>query len=109
MMVKTKLVYTYEPGKFVLIKNEKSSYKYVSKVLFSLAYKFYSPVLRGLPDYIVIKTKIDTLKPGFYEVKFENRPLTREQEKLMSMLAQAFSVYLVRVYKTGRLEVYEVF
>jgi len=102
-----RLVYTYKPNKPVLIKNEKSSYKYVAKVLFAWAYKFYSPVLRGLPDYIVIRTKIDTLKPGFYEVKFENRPLTREQERLMNALALAFPVYLVRIYRDGRLEVYE--
>jgi hypothetical protein len=57
----------------------------------------YSFVLRGFPDFIVVKTKVDQLTPGFYEVKYSNKisSLTESQTNLLKVLSESFDVYVV--------------
>lgn len=104
---KLKLVYTYKPEKPKNFQSEKQTYKYLEQVLFDISFKVYSPVLKGLPDYIVISTKPKELTQGFYEVKLKGRKLSKHQEKLMSVLALAFEVYLIEVDKNGFVEVFK--
>jgi len=101
------LVYTHTPDKPKEFRNEKQTYPYVKQVLFELAYKYFSPVLKGLPDFLCIIPKIPELKEGFYEVKFDGRQLSKEQKLLMAKLSLSFNVYVVNVDKTGVIEVYQ--
>jgi len=92
-------------------KNEKETYNYIKKRLFKTSFKFFSSVLKGLPDFIVTElseTAPYELKRGFYEVKFKDRPLSKQQEFMLSELAKLTNCYIIRVYPDGLLQIYKV-
>ncbi len=76
---------------------EKDLYRVLKNKVFEKCFKVYSFVLRGFPDFIVVKTKVDQLTPGFYEVKYSNKisSLTENQAKLLKVLSESFDVYVV--------------
>lgn len=89
--------------------NERQTYKYVEKTLkFRKSFKLFSTVLRGIPDYIVSEIDHDLLRPGFYEIKFENRKLSAVQVKLAKELVKVANVYIVRVFRNGMIRVEKV-
>jgi hypothetical protein len=93
------------------LSSEKDAYKLLEEFVFNKAYKLYTPILRGFPDYIVIELKekySPYLKAGFYEIKFNNGKLTPYQVKFLSSLALAFPVYLVQVYQDYRFVVKQI-
>lgn len=104
---KLTLQFSFTPDKPKNFLTEKQTYRYLQETLFDIAYKVYSPVLKGLPDFIVVSTKRKELEPGFYEVKLKGRKLSKHQEKLMAILGLGFNVYLVEVSTAGEIEVYK--
>lgn len=93
------------------LKSEKDSYKLIQEFVFEKAYKLYTPILRGFPDFIVIKLKQeyrDYMLPGFYEIKFNRGKLSLYQITFLSSLAVAFPVYLVVVKSDYSFVVYRL-
>ncbi|MGB9638233.1 MAG: hypothetical protein ACPL1F_02925 [bacterium] len=79
---------------------EKDTYKLLQEQVFEKSFKLYTPILRGFPDYIVIKVynKYEKhITSGFYEIKFKNNKLTKYQINFLSALAFSFHVYVVEV------------
>lgn len=93
------------------LKSEKDSYKLLQAFVFEKAYKLYTPILRGFPDYIVVKVKKEYeeyLKAGFYEIKYNRGRLNPYQITFLSSLAVAFPVYLVVVKSDYSFVVYRL-
>ena len=93
------------------LKSEKDSYKLLQEFVFEKYYKLYTPILRGFPDYIVIKVKKEYeeyLKAGFYEIKFNRGRLSPYQITFLSSLAAAFPVYLVIVKSDYSFQILQV-
>ena len=87
-------------------KNEKEIYPYLQKYVFKKGFKFYSIVLKGLPDFVVTELTDEyklKLSLGFYEVKYENRKLRPTQFKLLTELKKIAPVWVVRGYRDGKL------
>jgi len=68
--------------------------KFLKKFVFIKAFKLYCPVLRGLPDFLVVQARFG-LPPGFYEVKNWNNQLTEHQIKMLNVLNLAFNCIIV--------------
>jgi len=101
-------VYPIKKHKF---ENEKQTYNYIKKRLFQTSFKFFSSVLKGLPDFIVTELKKEapkSLKIGFYEVKFKDRPLSKQQEFILSELSKLTNCYIIKAYPDGLLQIYKV-
>jgi len=71
---------------------------FLKKFVFIKAFKLFCPVLRGLPDFLVIQAKYG-LPPGFYEVKNWNSKLTEYQIKMLNVLSISFNCVLVQYNK----------
>lgn len=108
-MLETEFILEKKPNKERRIENERVSYEYVKRALsFDKAFKFYSPVLKGLPDFIVSEVGLYPLKAGFYEVKFKNRPLSTQQIKVLNELKKIASCYIIRVFPNGNIIVEKI-
>ncbi len=93
------------------LKSEKDAYKLLQEFVFDKAYKLYTPILRGFPDFIVVKLKQeykDYLLPGFYEIKFNRGRLSPYQITFLSSLSVAFPVYLLVVKQDYSFVVYRL-
>jgi hypothetical protein len=71
---------------------------FLKKFVFIKAFKLFCPVLRGLPDFLVIQAKFG-LPSGFYEVKNWNNKLTENQIKMLNVLSISFNCVLVQYNK----------
>lgn len=92
------------------IKREKDVYRFLKDKVFAKSFKVFSPVLKGLPDFIVIRTQVKELPPGFYEVKYGKLSLTELQEKVIKELALSFNVFVVVYdYNERLLNFYKVY
>jgi len=89
------------------INTEKDIYAFLKKHVFVKSYKLYCPVLRGMPDFLVIKANYN-LPSGFYEVKNKTQ-LTQSQIKLLSELCMVFDCIVVKYNKQEhKLDFYKV-
>ncbi len=97
MPIEAVLVYKEKVSNRARIEREKDLYRYLRRHVFDEAIKIYSFVVKGIPDFIVISTKREELKPGFYEVKFSKKleSLTENQEVILDKLSKGFKVYVV--------------
>ena len=94
-MIKFELVCVIPVSNKFKIRREKDVYRFLKSKVFVKCYKVFSPVLKGMPDFIVMKTNYEQLKPGFYEVKYNKLQLTENQEKVIQELVESFNVYVV--------------
>ncbi len=116
MKVELELIYENNQKRRRKINREKNAYRHVSKILFKEAYKLYSLVLKGFPDFMVISS--DIVPAGFYEVKLQkcnskrkrskNLNLSKAQEYLLSRMAQVFPTFLIVVCEDGTFKVYRI-
>ena len=93
------------------LKSEKDAYRLLQDYVFDKYFKLYTPILRGFPDYIVVKLKEKYqpyLKSGFYEIKYNRGRLSPHQIKFLTSLAFAFPVYLVVVKENYQFVVHQV-
>jgi len=77
---------------------EKDINNFLKKFVFTKAFKLYCPVIRGLPDFLVVKAKYD-LPAGFYEVKNWNSHLSEHQINMLNILSLAFNCVVVQYSK----------
>lgn len=77
---------------------EKDINNFLKKFVFVKAFKLYCPVIRGLPDFLVVKAKYD-LPSGFYEVKNWNNSLSEYQINMLNVLSMAFNCVVVQYNK----------
>lgn len=96
--LKTRKIYT----------REKDSYEHLKQQFFRKAFKVYTPVLKGFPDFIAIETYYPSVcKHGFYEVKFQNSDLTINQIKFFNNFSHVFNCYVIRVYPDASFQVFQ--
>jgi len=96
-------VYTYVPEKPKDFKKEKDTYPYFKRIIgFEEGFKIYSPVLRGLPDFIVTEKRLKEVEAGGFEVKFENNTLRPSQISVLSKLTKVMPIYVVNIYRDGK-------
>jgi len=99
-------IWEYTPPKPKRFEAEKETYQYFKRVIgFKGGFKLYSPVLRGLPDFVVTELQHEKLNAGFYEVKFKNNWLRPTQEKILFELSKIAPVYVVNIQVDGSLAV----
>lgn len=94
----SELVLKFNLSPKVKVENEKDLYRFLKQKVFKTAFKIYSFVAKGFPDFVVVKTNYEQLQAGFYEVKMKkgrNVKFTSNQERVLSLLSQGFNVYLV--------------
>ncbi|MCM8819665.1 MAG: hypothetical protein NC925_02605 [Candidatus Omnitrophica bacterium] len=121
MKVELELIYEHNQKRRRKINREKNAYKYISKILFKEAYKLYSLVLKGFPDFMVISSNNNVVPAGFYEIKLQkcnskrkrskNKDklnLSKAQEYLLSRMAQVFPTFLILICEDGTFKVYKI-
>ncbi|DAD54596.1 TPA: hypothetical protein [Aquificae Conch Spring virus] len=81
-----------------VLRIERDINMFLKKFVFIKAFKLYCPVLRGLPDFLVIQARFG-LPAGFYEVKNWNKQLTKYQVKMLNILSLAFNCIVVQYNK----------
>ena len=81
-----------------VLRIERDINMFLKKFVFIKAFKLYCPVLRGLPDFLVIQARFG-LPSGFYEVKNWNKQLTEYQVKMLNILSLAFNCIIVQYNK----------